>query len=110
MDAATLRKIQLLTNITRHTEIRVLIDSLGNETQYVCTGAKEVRKRRGYSRNCLDRWIGNYPTIIGLAHPENTFQLVKGYVLLKLTDVGVHRSNVLSIKKDEGLLRIKANC
>lgn len=71
MNTSSLRNLELILNISGHSEVRILINTLGNETEDILI-TKNVRERSRDSRSSLDSRESYLTTVITRVNTKNT--------------------------------------
>mmetsp|Transcript_56151 Transcript_56151/g.64089 ORF Transcript_56151/g.64089 Transcript_56151/m.64089 type:complete len:224 (-) Transcript_56151:324-995(-) len=108
MDTSRLSVLQFCGNITSHTEVGILIDSLGNQTSNISSVTEDMRERIGETGSCLNSREGEFSTVVTIVESENTSDLVGGNMSLTLQNVGVQVLDVFDIGENESFLGVKS--
>ena len=109
MDAGALGQLESLQDIPGHSEIRVLVDALRNQTLHFLAGLENVRERSGDARGRLHRRVRHLPRVVPLLQSEYPLQLVVGHQSLHLAHRRVQLPHVFRIQKHECLLHIETH-
>ena len=108
VDRSGLEIVQLLGDVTSHTEVGVLVDGGRDQARYLVVVAEDVRERVREGGDGLDGWVGELAHALVIGETEDAANLTQSDVLLRLEDVGIHLVDVLRVTKDKGLLWIEA--
>lgn len=102
--------LQLLSNVTCHSEIRILIDSSGNKARHSLSVSKYMWERTWESWGSLNCRESKLADSIWFIETEDTFNLVKVDMLLYTDNIRVQVLDVLCVIKDESFLKVESKC
>lgn len=108
VNAAWFLILQLGSNISCHSKVRVLVNSLWNQAWDILLVSKYVWESVRERRSCLDCWESDLSTIWTFVYTKNAFKLIERHKFLNFKCVGVKVLDVLSVLKDEGLLWVES--
>jgi hypothetical protein len=95
-------------DVSRHSEIGVLINSGWDQTWDISLLAKDVLEGAREGWHCLSWGERPFTQILRFVKAKDTLDLVQRDVLLHLQDIWVHVSDILAIAKDKSLLWVEA--
>lgn len=75
MDATWFFVLESVGNVSGHSEVWILIDSLWNETVNLLVGSENMWESVGKGWNSLDGWEGNSSTVMTWGQSEDTLTL-----------------------------------
>ena len=127
VNTRSLWNFQFILNITGHSEIRILVDSLRDEAHHVFL-SENMWERSRNSRSSLNSREGKLSTVVTRSDTKDTFQLIyknKNKMriifdlklnlnlvvcdsLLDLADIWIHVPNIVCISEDKCLVDIKS--
>ena len=107
VDRGGLAVLELLGDVTGHSEVGVLVDSGWNQAWEVLA-AEDVWERVRESWHCLDRWECKLSNIVRIIEAKNALDLGIVDVFLDTNDIWVHRTNVVDVGEDKRLCWIEA--
>lgn len=83
-------------HISCHSEIGVLVNTLGNQTwnYFISENMFERTRKSGGS---LNGGVGHFPDDIWLVNSENSFQLIVSDAFLKFANIHVHMSYIFTV-------------
>jgi hypothetical protein len=95
-------------HFSSHAEIRVLVNSCGDQTMHVFAAAINMRESVRKSRHRLDRGVCELANGLGRFEAENTLDLTQINVLLGFYNVGEQVVNVVYIWENKSFFRIES--
>lgn len=107
IETSWLRGFDLSTDVSRHSEIRVLIDPTRNQTGNVVL-SKDMRETAWKTRSCLNCRISSLSAVIWEFQAEDGLEGCEVDVSLKDANIRIHVSHVLRVKNHKGFFRIES--
>ena len=107
--ACWLGSLDFTTNISCHSEVRILVNTAGDKARNVLVPEK-VRETAWKARSCLDSRVCSFSTVVWKLKAENSSEGCHVDVPLEATHIRVHGAHVSGVQADESVLRIEANC
>jgi len=89
--------MQLLSNVTSHSEVWVLVDSSWDQAGNRLSITKDVWEWATESRSSLYRWESKLTDVVRLVKTEDAFELVEVHVFLDFDHIGIQMFYVLSV-------------
>lgn len=106
MDTGSLGNLELVLNISGHSEVRILINTLRDQTEDILV-TEDMGEGSRNGRSSLDSGESKLTTVITLSNTKNTLKLIVCDSLLDFANVGVHVTNVVGISENESLIEIE---
>jgi hypothetical protein len=106
-----LRVLELLRDVTRQPEVRVLVDRARDQARHARVRAEDVRERVRERRRGLDRGEVDLADVVAVGEAERRARLAVRDLARDLGDVAVERAaDVIVVAEDERLLTLEADC
>ena len=99
-----------MSDVARHPEVGVLVDSSRDQARHGLALAEDVRERGTEGRGSLDGREGELANIVRLVESKDSLDLVEVHVFLHAEHVGVQVLDVLNVAENECLFRVKSKC
>ena len=107
VETCWLRSFDLATNISSHSEVRILINSTRNQAWDIVL-SKNVGETARKARSCLNSRVGSFSTVICKLKAKDGFKRGQVDVSLENANVGVHGTHILGVKDDKSFFRVKS--
>jgi hypothetical protein len=109
VDAGRLEVLDSDGDISGHTEVRILVDTLGDEARDVGSLSEDVGERVGEGGDGLDGRVGELAAVVTFVDAEYALELVVGDAFLDFADVLIEDSaHVFCVGEDEGSVKVES--
>ena len=108
VETCRFRGFELGADITSHSEVGVLVDSSRDQTRDVLLLTEDVRESVREGGDSLHSWECEFTNTHGLIKAKYSFKLIEVNVLLNADHIRIQVLNVLAVREDESLFRVKA--